>query len=192
MKGLITICARGGSKGVQKKNIKKINGIPLIGYTINIVKKFAEQNNCDISLSTNSHEIKNVAETNGLPSNYIRPDYLSTDEIGKIDAIKDILVFSEKENSTTYDYILDLDVSSPLRTLDDLTNAFQLFAENPICLNLFSVSNAHKNPYFNMVEKNENGFFNLCKELGNISSRQTAPKVYELNASFYFYKRSFG
>ena len=87
--------------------------------------------------------------------------------------------------------MLDLDVSSPLRTLEDLTNAFQLFTKNTDCLNLFSVSNAHKNPYFNMVEENNRRYFDLCKKLNTISSRQTAPKVYELNASFYFYKRSF-
>lgn len=191
MKGLIAICARGGSKGVPKKNIKKVNGIPLIVYTIIIAKKFAQQNNCTIVLSTDSQEIKDVAKKHGLLSNYIRPVYLSTDEISKIYAIKDILIYSEKENSIGYDYVLDLDVSSPLRTLEDLTNAFQLFTKNTDCLNLFSVSNAHKNPYFNMVEENNRRYFDLCKKLNTISSRQTAPKVYELNASFYFYKRSF-
>ena len=189
MKGLITICARGGSKGVKNKNIKEVNGIPLIVYTIDIAKNFSKHNKCDIALSTNSLKIKKIAEKNGLFSKYLRPKHLSNDIVGKIYAIKDILEFSEDENTISYDYVLDLDISSPLRTLEDLNRAFHVFKKNNDCLNLFSVSKAHKNPYFNMVEVNENGFCNLCKNLGLVNNRQEAPKVYELNASFYFYKR---
>ncbi|MGZ3919901.1 MAG: acylneuraminate cytidylyltransferase family protein, partial [Bacteroidia bacterium] len=55
---------------------------------------------------------------------------------------------------------------------------------------IFSVSPAIRNPYFNMVEERENGYFGLCKE-GRYVNRQTTPKVYDLNASFYFYRKSF-
>ncbi len=191
MKGLITICARGGSVGVPKKNIQIINNIPLIAYSINMAEKFAIQYNCDIALSTDSSEIKTVAENQGLVTNYVRPSYLSTNEVGKIQVIKDILLFTEKESSIQYDYILDLDVSSPLRTLEDLIEAFKIFMGDLNCLNLFSVSRANKNPYFNMVEKNKNGYFSLCKNIGVVNSRQSAPPVYELNASFYFFKRNY-
>ncbi|PCI99631.1 MAG: cytidyltransferase [Flavobacteriales bacterium] len=191
MKGLITICARGGSKGVPRKNIKEVDGQPLIAYTINIAKSFASIYEFDIALSTEDKEIKNIAYNCGLPSNYIRPDNLSTDNVGKGETIKDLLIFTENENSKKYDYVLDLDVSSPLRTLEDLKSGFEVFKANNNCLNLFSVNNSHKNPYFNMVEKNENGYYNLCKNIGIINSRQNAPKVYELNASFYFFKREY-
>ena len=191
MKGLITICARGGSKGVPKKNIKEVNGIPLIAYSINIAKKFSKLYSCDITLSTDDSDIKNVALTHGLRTTYTRPKYLSTDQVGKIDVKKDKLSYHENENSFKYDYVLDLEVSTPMSTLENLTKAFIKFQKNNYSLNLFSVSNAHKNPYFNMVEQNETGFYSLCKDIGTVSSRQSSPKVYELNASFYFYKRPY-
>ena len=61
MKILITICARGGSKGIPGKNIKKLNGKPLIAYSIEIANKFSKLYNSDIVLSTDSNEIKTVA-----------------------------------------------------------------------------------------------------------------------------------
>lgn len=191
MNGLITICARGGSKGVPRKNIKEVGGQPLIAYSINIAKTFAAKYNFDIALSTEDQEIKTIAQNCGLPSSYTRPQNLSTDNVGKGETIQDLVLFTEKENSTSYEYILDLDVSSPLRTLEDLEKGFELFKADKDCLNLYSVNNAHKNPYFNMVEKKEHGYYNLCKDIGIINSRQEAPIVYELNASFYFFKREY-
>ena len=88
---LITICARGGSKGIPGKNIKMLNGKPLISYTIDIAKRFQEKHgNVEIALSTDSDEIIRVAEECGLHSDYKRPEALGGDTVGKIDAIKDI------------------------------------------------------------------------------------------------------
>ena len=144
-----------------------------------------------IELSTDSGKIIKVCESLGLFTNYLRPDFLSNDTAGKLDAIKDVILFSEKETNVEYDYILDLDVSAPMRTLEDLKEAWEDFLNNKEAKNLFSVSNAQKNPYFNMVEKNKSGYYELSKKSKAVLSRQSAPKVYELNASFYFYRRSF-
>ena len=189
---LITICARGGSKGIPGKNIKILNGKPLIGYTIDTAKKFVEQyGNTHIELSTDSDAIREVADACGLKSEYIRPAYLANDTSGKIDAIADILDYAEKIYHIRYDFILDMDVTSPLRTLEDLSAAFDILSNSPDAVNLFSVSPANRNPYFNMVEQKENGFYDKVKTIGDVSTRQSAPKVYDLNASFYFYKRIF-
>lgn len=190
---LVTICARGGSKGIPGKNIKPINGIPLIGYTIRIANKFKEHyKTVEIALSTDSDEIIQVAQSYGLHSDYKRPDYLANDTVGKIDAIKDIVLYSEKKNGCTYDYVLDLDVTSPLRTLQDLIDAFELIQEDENAVNLFSVNEAGRSPYFNMVEQKSNGYYaQVVKPEGNVFTRQSAPKCYDLNASFYFYKRCF-
>ncbi len=193
MNVLITICARGGSKGIPGKNIKPLNGNPLIFYTIQVAKQFQKKyNNVAIELSTDSIDIVEVAGACGLKSNYRRPDYLAGDTVGKIDAIMDVLLWKEKTNQCHYDYILDMDVTSPLRNLQDLTEAFGIILENDEAINLFSVSPANRSPYFNMVEQKENGFFAQVKQPENlVLSRQFAPKVYDLNASFYFYKRTF-
>lgn len=193
MKILITICARGGSKGIPGKNIKPIKGIPLIAYSIRTAKKFAEhlENDTQIGLSTDSMDIKNICVNYGLDTEYWRKKELATDSIGKIDVIRDILEWYEQTNHTKYDYILDLDVTSPLRTVSDLNNALSIIQSDPEALNLFSVSSAKKNPYFNMVEQKDNGYFGLVKNGNEYLTRQSAPKVYELNASFYFYRRTF-
>jgi CMP-N,N'-diacetyllegionaminic acid synthase len=190
---LITICARGGSKGIPGKNIKVINGVPLIAYTIELAKKFPKKYNATITLSTDDIEIKKVAEDFGLITNYERPSLLATDTAGKIDTIKDVLLFEESFLKEKMDFILDLDVTSPLRTFDDIEQALQLLINKPEAQNLFSVNPAARNPYFNMVEKNSNGFYSMVKTNpdGSVLTRQSAPKVFELNASFYWYRRSF-
>lgn len=189
---LITICARGGSKGIPGKNIKMLNGKPLIGYTIDIAKRFKEKHgNVEIALSTDSDEIIKVAEECGLHSDYKRPEALGGDTVGKIDAIKDIVLYTEKSKCIKYDYVLDMDVTSPLRTLEDLEEAFELMNADTNAINLFSVSETGRSPYFNQVEQKENGYFNKVKDAGTILTRQSAPKVYDLNASFYIYRREF-
>jgi CMP-N,N'-diacetyllegionaminic acid synthase len=193
MRILITICARGGSKGIPGKNIKLLNGKPLIFYTIEVARKFKDiYINTDIALSTDSDEILKVAFDSGLSTNYQRPELFAGDTVGKIDAIKDVLLWYEKTNLCKYDYILDLDVTSPLRNLNDLVNAFEIIKKNAQAINIFSVSPANRSPYFNMVEQKKNGFYSQVKQPeGTVLTRQSAPKVYDLNASFYFYKRAF-
>ena len=190
MRILITICARGGSKGIPGKNIRLLDGKPLIGYTIETASKFAEQKDCIIGLSTDSDEIKEVARKFGLATEYTRPTPLATDSAGKVDTIRDILLYEENKSNLAFDYILDLDVTSPLRTIRDLEEAFDILQSDAKALNLFSVNHANKNPYFNMVEQKENGYYGLVKK-GEFLSRQSAPPIYELNASFYFYRRAF-
>ena len=190
MRTLITICARGGSKGIRGKNIKLMGNRPLIAYTIEIANAFAQKYGSDISLSTEDIEIKRIAENYGLSTEYHRPDNLATDDSGKMAVIQDLLVYEESNRKIKYDYILDLDVSSPLRNLVDLSDALQLILNDSMALNLFSVNPASRNPYFNMVEQQKNGYYGLIKE-GIFLTRQSSPKVYDLNASFYFFKRKF-
>lgn len=187
---LITLCARGGSKGIPGKNIRHINGAPLISYSINHAKRFASLFSANIALSTDSNEIKSVASQYGIQTPYIRPLHLSSDTAGKVETIHDILDYEERERDIKYDFILDLDISSPLRSLTDLIDAFDIIRADSDALNLFSVNMANRNPYFNMVEQKENGYFSLIKK-GNFLTRQSAPPVYDMNASFYFFNRTF-
>lgn len=188
---LITICARGGSKGIPGKNIRNINGLPLIAYSIQTAQQFAIKQKAIIALSTDSEEIKAVAANYDLLTEYTRPLNLSGDKVGKIDVIKDILLFKENQLGLQFDFILDLDITSPLRTVNDLNTALEHLIQNKQAYNIFSVNPANRNPYFNMVEDKGNGYVGLVKEATTIKSRQEAPKVYDMNASFYFYRRSF-
>lgn len=189
---LITICARGGSKGIPGKNIRPLNGTPLIVYTLRHARAYAEKTGADVELSTDDTEIKRVAAEAGLTTAYTRPGYLATDNAGKLDAIKDILQYAERARGKRYEFVLDLDVTSPLRTIEDLDVAFRMLQANPRARNLFSVSPTKHNPYFDIVEETPEGFVDLVKRpKQQMLARQEGPHVYELNASFYIYYRSF-
>ena len=188
---LITICSRGGSKGVVDKNIKEINGQPLIAYTIACAEKFKSKYESKIVLSTDSDRIREIASKYGLDTEYRRPIRLAGDNVSKLSAVKDILLYYEKIENCTYDYILDLDVTSPLRTTLDLINALKTLKKETEAYNIFSVSHSSRNPYFNMVELKNNGYVKLIKSSGIITARQQAPIVYDMNASFYIFRREF-
>ena len=188
---LITICARGGSKGIPGKNIKPINGKPLIGYTIDIALKLkSKYPDMTIILSTDSKAIRDISGICGLKTDYERPAFLANDICGKVDVIKDAVLYAEKEYNEKYDYILDLDVTSPIRTISDLERSFAIIEKNIEAFTLFSVNEAARNPYFNMVEQKENGYYSEVIKTGSLT-RQSAPKVYDMNASFYIYRRNF-
>ena len=192
MEILITICARGGSKGIPGKNIKELNGKPLINYTIDHAKAFAKIYNCDIALSTDDIKIKAVAMGYGVTTNYVRPAELASNIAGKIPVITELFNYESASRKKKYDYVLDLDVSAPMRTLEDLLAGFNLLKETPEAYNIFSVSPACKNPYFNMVEPSEGKYCNISKPLpSQVKSRQQAPLVYQINGSFYIYTSKF-
>jgi CMP-N-acetylneuraminic acid synthetase len=192
MRTLITICARGGSKGIPGKNIKTIAGKPLMGYTIDCARKVQQAlGNTDIILSTDSEEIIKVAASLGLETPYRRPAELANDTCGKLDAIDHAWRWAEEYYNCRYDYVLDLDCTAPLRNLEDVLAGFGILEKDAKALDLFSVSPAARNPYFNMVEQKESGYFDLVKDGSAFTSRQSAPRVYDMNASYYIYRRAF-
>ena len=187
MKNLCTICARSDSKGLRNKNIKNLINKPLIFYTIELAKKINFINN--ITISTDSNRIYDIAKK-GLVDIGLRPKNLSNDYISKIEVIRHATLKSEKVLNTKFDNIIDLDVTSPLRSKSDILNSFSKF-KTKNANNLFTVCKAKKNPYFNMVEFNpKTSQVQVVKRNNkNFYSRQKAPMVYEMNASIYIWKR---
>lgn len=186
---LVTVCARGGSQGVKGKNIRLLNGKPLISYTI------AQALNWDkasrVVVSTDSEEIASIGRGYGAEVPFIRPNDLATDRAGKVSVIRHALLESERIYKEKYDIIVDLDVTAPIRTIQDLDSALELFdVKNPKIL--FSVVAAHKNPYFNMVEIDRHGKAHLSKiPVDPVLRRQDAPAVYSMNASIIMFRRDF-
>jgi len=187
MKILGTICARGKSKGVKNKNIRNLVGKPLIAYTIEYLKEWGKADR--IVCSTDSKEIADIAMEYGAEVPYMRPAELATDTASKLLVLQHIVKFCEKQENIKYDIIVDLDPTAPLRKKMFVQEAFKKFVESD-ANNLYSVCKAHKNPYFNIVEVNENGYAHLCKD-SNIVCRQDAPLAYNVNASIYIYRRDF-
>lgn len=191
---LLTICARGGSKGLPGKNINIIAGKPLIAYSIETANKFvtAYQGKAVLTLSTDSENIRSVASQHGLETDYLRPPEFATDAISKTPALNDVLLYEEKRHNVKFDLLIDLDVTSPFRTVEDINNAIKVIENDPEAINLVTVNSAHRNPYFNMLEQQENGYYHVSKKPDEpIYSRQRAPKVYDMNSSFYIFKRKY-
>lgn len=186
---LCTICARGGSKGVKNKNIRLLLGKPLIAYTIEQALKWGKARH--VVISTDSKEIQDVAEKYGAEVPFRRPKRLATDNVAKLLSVRHALIESEKFFKEKYDIVVDLDVTAPIRKIKDLDNCLNIFIKKKP-KTLFSVVKARRNPYFNMVEKKLDGFIGLCKTMPKkVVVRQEAPEVYSMNASIYFYDRSF-
>ena len=188
MNYLITICARGGSKGIPGKNIKPVGGKPLLAFTAKVAPEFARIHGADIVLSTDSEEIRRVGAEAGVPTDYERPDFLANDTCGKPNAIKDALLYAEKYYDRKYDFVIDLDVTSPIRNLEDIENCVAMIEKNKEALTIFSVNPCARNPYFNQVEESKDGFCHVVLG-GRYTTRQSAPKVYDMNASIYVYRR---
>lgn len=189
MRILINIAARGGSKGVSNKNIRPLMGKPLLCYTIEQALRWGRASR--VIVSTDSRKIADVARGCGAEVPFMRPGELATDTAPKLPVLRHALRECERIYSETYDLVVDLDPTSPVRKLEDLNACLEKFLrDRPY--NLFSVVHAHKNPYFNIVEEKPDGFVKLCKELPEgVYTRQSAPMVYALNASIYIYDREF-
>ena len=110
--------ARGGSKSVYKKNIRELCGKPLIAYTISEALKsnFLTR----YIISTDDPEIKNIAEKNGAEVPFIRPADLATDKASSMVALKHAIDFVEKEEGISYDYVVELMCTNPLKTVNDI------------------------------------------------------------------------
>ena len=184
---LCTICARGGSKGVKNKNIKELNGKPLIAYTIEQAKKSGLFEH--IAISTDSDAIAKIAQEYGAEVFFKRDAEMASDTAGKLDVIRDAFVRSEEHYLQKFDYLIDLDATAPLRDVEDIVNSFQQFLENKND-NLITAMPSRRSPYFNLIEQDKNGKVYLSKRLDTtILRRQDAPKSYDMNASIYIWKR---
>lgn len=186
---LLTICCRGGSKGVKNKNIRPLCGLPLIGHTINQAKSWGQA--AKIICSTDSSEIAQVAKQYGAEVPFTRPPELATDTSGKLAVIQHALKTVEEMDQTQYPIVVDLDASAPIREVSDIEGAYQTFLKHSVDA-VVSVTKARRNPYFNMLEEQKNGFAKLVKVPEKpLLRRQDAPAVYDMNASIYVYDREF-
>lgn len=188
MNRLCTICARGGSKGVKNKNIRNIAGKALIAHSIT---QALESGLFDyVAVSSDSEEILSVAKEWGSNITIKRPSELSTDSAPKIPVIKHCIEEVEKITNSQFDTFVDLDATSPLRTIYDINESVKLL-EGSNASNVITGTPSRRSPYFNLVEINVSGSVVLSKKLEiPVVRRQDAPKCYDMNASIYVWKRN--
>ncbi len=186
MSVLCSICMRKNSKGLKNKNFKILNNKPLLYYTINQALNSGIFSK--IVVSTDSEKIIQLSKKYNAEVFFKRPKYLSSSNISKIEVIKHLLKKSENYYKKKFDYIIDLDVTAPIRTSKNIKEAFNKLLNNNFDI-LFSVTKSRKNPYFNMIQQNKMNYFDIIKKNKMIYSRQKAPKCYDMNASIYIWKR---
>lgn len=182
---IITICARGGSKGVPGKNMRSMLGRPLITYTIE--QALAVPGIEGVYVSTDSPEIAAIAERAGARILGLRPAHLATDQAAKIPVIEH-LVGEVEASGVAVERVVDLDPTSPLRDIADITAAIELLdRETDVVITGYE---ADKNPYFNMVEDKGDEHFGLVAQPdGPVVARQAAPRVFAMNGSVYVWWR---
>jgi len=182
---LVIIPARGGSKGIPKKNIKLMNGKPLIHYTIEAARKcFSDR---DICVSTDCDEIKEVVEQIGLNIDFKRPASLATDLATSESIIHHALEFYETKGKHV-DHVMLLQPTSPLRNGNHIKDALNQYLNSDKEVEmLVSVKITDANPYYVLAEENELGYLKKSK-ISNVTRRQDVPIVYEYNGAIYIYK----
>lgn len=177
---LVIIPARGGSKGIPHKNVKELNGKPLICYSIDVARQLTTDEN--ICVSTDDDVIIKVVEDYGLKVHFKRPAELATDCAGTNGVLLHALEFYEKQGRK-YDVVVLLQPTSPFREAKSLKEAVSLYTSDVDMV--VSVKEAATNPYYNSFEEGAEGLLVISKGDGTIERRQDAPKVWEFNGSIY-------
>jgi len=183
-----TICCRGGSKGVKGKNVRPLQGKPLIAWTVETALKCRLLN--DVIVSTDSEAIAEAAKQAGVKTLLQRPAELASDTASKWPVFIHAIEEYEKLTGNKVDYLVDMDVTVPLKTSADIDGAIQLALNDKEAEVIITGYHPERNPYFNMMEIREDGFAHIVKQTAKpIVRRQDAPVVYSLTPAAYVVKK---
>lgn len=193
MRILFTVCGRAGSKGIRNKNLRMFCGKYLAHFSISAIDLYLKRHSeieADIVASSDSAELLDLICKNGMREvcRIERDADLAGDSIGKTAVINDCLVKMEERKGNHYDMIVDLDITSPLRTVGDLEKVISV--QSSKCADVTTtVAAARRNPYFNQVKQTEHGVRRVIES--NYTARQQAPEIFDMNASIYAYNPLF-
>lgn len=179
---LFIIPARGGSKGIPRKNIKPLGGKPLIHYTIEAALE-AGADPGRIIVSTDDDEIAAVAADAGIEVPYRRPEALGGDSVGSREVILDVMAWADARG-ISYDTVVLLQPTSPFRRAGDITACLDSYLPGETDMAV-TVTEAASNPYYNCFETDADGLLHVSKGDGLITRRQDAPAAWEYNGAVY-------
>lgn len=186
---LAIVPARGGSKGIPRKNVKEIGGKPLIAWTIEAAQKSKYIDH--LVVSTEDHEIASVSRSYGAEV-LLRPEELAQDDTPGID-----VVLHAVEQLQGYSYVVLLQPTSPLRTTEDIDQCLESLVSNgaPACVSLCEVDQP---PHWMYIVNEQNKLQPIVDNINQYYRRQEIPKTYALNGAIYvaetewlFLKKSF-
>lgn len=182
MKTIAFIFARGGSKGIPRKNLQDLGGKPLIGHAVECALSAGTVER--VIVSTDDEEIAAVAKQFGADVPFLRPPELATDRAPEILAWQHALRETEARYGV-FDVFLSVPTTAPLRAAEDLENVLKAFVPGETDF-VITVTPARRSPYFNMVTMDERGFTRLAaNDGGGIANRQEAPSVFDMTTVAY-------
>jgi CMP-N-acetylneuraminic acid synthetase len=183
MEVVALICARGGSKGLPGKNIRPLAGRPLIAWAI--AQASAVPRIGRIIVSTDSEQIAAVAREAGAEVPFLRPAKLARDDSPEWLAWRHALNYLKESSGVYPDTLIVVPATAPLRTPADLENCLDEFEKGGADI-VFTVTDAHRNPYFSMVIRDADGAVRLViPPEGLVFRRQDAPVVYDITPVAY-------
>jgi CMP-N,N'-diacetyllegionaminic acid synthase len=188
VKILAIIPARGGSKGIPQKNIRLLNGKPLIEYPIDCAKNSKLINR--IIVSTDSIKIAKIARDAGAEVPFLRPKEISNDTASQLDVLKHTLDFLEKEESYTPDIITWLHATNPFTTPQTVVKSIKMLKNSKSDL-VLGVFRMHAHPYRSFLLEN-NRLKRFSKDFDKYYQRQLYPSLYFPTGDIYtFWYKSF-
>ena len=184
MKTYAFVFARGGSKGIPRKNLQLLDGKPLLGWSIEMGQSLSEVD--DVFVSTEDAEIAEVAASFGAKI-IKRPENLAEDSTPELLAWQHAIMWVQ-ERDGSFDRFLSLPTTAPLRSREDVQSCLELLDENTDVV--ITMKEASRSPWFNMVSEGVNGELNLLVE-GNYTRRQDAPIGYDVTTVAYVLRPKF-
>lgn len=190
---LFTICGRKGSKGIKNKNIRNFLNYPLSYYSLSAIDLFRKADvgfNIDVVVNSDSIELLSVMRKNPFfeTDEIIRDGVLGGEFVPKSAVVLDCMNRMQDRKAIVYDVVVDLDITSPLRTVFDIRNLIDTHVKTGADVTT-SVTGSRRNPYFNMVKRTEKGFKKVLDS--DFTARQQAPEIFDMNASLYAYDPKF-
>ena len=179
------IFARGGSKGVLRKNIRHLGGLPLIAYSIQLAKQCPSIDR--VVVSTDDKEIAAVAREYGAEVPFIRPSELAGDRSSEFDAWKHAIHVYQEVFREKIDIFVSLPPTSPLRSVVDVERCIKEYQSTASDI-VVTIKEASRSPYFNMLVIDEEGYsklVNLSPDGTRYVRRQDVPQVYDMTTVAY-------
>jgi CMP-N,N'-diacetyllegionaminic acid synthase len=182
---LAVVPARGGSKGIKLKNLRPIQGVPMVARVGGVVAEVAMIDRAVVS--TDHAEIARVAEAAGLAAPFMRPEALSGDRIGDLDVLRHALTESERLDGVDYDIVMMLQPTSPLRRGEHLTGTIEMLVdEGWDAVWTVSPTDSKAHPLKQLVVDDESGRMDYYDPNGDqIIARQQLDLLYHRNGIAY-------
>lgn len=182
MRTVALIPARGGSKGIPRKNLALLAGKPLIAWTIDAARQCAGIDR--VIVSTEDEEIASACRGLGAEVPFLRPAALAEDASPAIDAVLHALNWMMKEMPEPPTHLLFLQPTSPLRTADDLARVLEI-ARTPDADGVVSVSPVHDHPYWTKTIDRAGNLSDFLPQDLKATRRQDLPEVFAVNGAIY-------